>query len=411
MRNQCNDAKHVEDDVALGRRDILKAGAALLAAPLMAGLGTDAQAAATQAPGPGPYPAHAWGTPSATAPLAPMAIQRRALGPHDVLIDVLYCGICHSDIHQARNEWPATNPTLYPCVPGHEIVGRVIAVGSRVTKFKVGDAAGVGCMVDANLTCENCLNDREQNCLGGTTFTYNSPDKLSGGHTFGGYSDKIVVKEHFGIRVPPGAGLAAMAPLLCAGITTFSPLNHWKIGLGQRVGVIGLGGLGHMAVKLAAARKAEVVVFTTSPGKVADAKRLGAREAVLWSDAQGMRRLTGTLDILISTVPETYPMQPFMDVLKLDGTLVNVGALNQLEGLNGMALAFGRKSLAGSMIGGIAETQAVIDYCAARGIKADIELIRPDQINQAFDRVKKKDVRYRFVIDFTGAKTEDRTRG
>lgn len=407
MCKHCSDTKPFENDAVSERRDVLKAGAALFAAPLVAGLGTNAQAAATQtpkAPGPGPYPARAWATPSATAPLAPMSIQRRALGPHDVLIDVLYCGICHSDIHQARNEWPTSFPTTYPCVPGHEIIGRVLAVGSQVTKFKVGDAAGVGCMVDADLTCENCLNDREQNCLGGTTFTYNSPDKLSGGHTFGGYADKIVVKEHFGIRIPPGADLAAMAPLLCAGITTFSPMQHWKLSAGQRVGVIGLGGLGHMAVKLAVARKAEVTVFTTSPGKIADAKRLGAREAVLWSDAVAMKRLAGKLDLLISTVPETYPMQPFMDVLKLDGTLINVGALNKLEGLDGMWLAFGRKSLAGSMIGGIAETQEVIDYCTARNIKADIELIRPDQINQAFDRVKKKDVRYRFVIDFASTK-------
>ena len=248
------------------------------------------------------------------------------------------------------------------------------------------------------------LADREQNCVNGTTFTYNSPDAASGGHTFGGYADKIVVKEHFVIRIPPGADLAATAPLLCAGITTFSPMQHWKLSAGQRVGVIGLGGLGHMAVKLAVARKAEVTVFTTSPGKRADAKRLGAREAVLWSDTEAMKRLAGKLDLLISTVPDTYPMQPFMDVLKLDCTLINVGALNQLEGLNGMALAFGRKSLAGSVIGGIAETQEVVDYCTARNIKADIELIRPDQINQAFDRVKKKDVRYRFVIDMASLK-------
>jgi uncharacterized zinc-type alcohol dehydrogenase-like protein len=214
----------------------------------------------------------------------------------------------------------------------------------------------------------------------------------------------VVVTERFVIRIPPGADLAATAPLLCAGITTFSPMQHWKLTAGQRVGIVGLGGLGHMATKLAAARKADVTVFTTSPGKVADAPRLGAREAVLWSDTEAMKRLAGRFDLLISTVPETYPMQPFMDLLKLDGTLINVGALNQLEGLNGMALAFGRKSLAGSLIGGIAETQEVIDYCAARKIKADIELIRPDQINQAFRRVKNKDVRYRFVIDMATLK-------
>jgi uncharacterized zinc-type alcohol dehydrogenase-like protein len=256
-------------------------------------------------------------------------------------------------------------------------------------------------MVNSCGTCENCLSDREQNCLNGTTFTYNSPDPVLGGFTFGGYSDKIVVPEHFVIRIPPGADLAATAPLLCAGITTFSPLQHWKLSAGQRVGVSGLGGLGHIAVKLAVARKADVTVFTTSPGKIADAKRMGAREAVLWSDTAAFKRLANQFDLLISTVPKAYPMQPFMDLLKLDATLVNVGALDQLQGLNGMGLAFGRKSLAGSMIGGIAETQEVIDYCTARNIKADIELIRPEDINRAYERVVNKDVRYRFVIDMS----------
>ncbi|ACG74566.1 Alcohol dehydrogenase GroES domain protein [Anaeromyxobacter sp. K] len=333
-----------------------------------------------------------------------MQIKRRAVGPNDVLLDVLYCGICHSDIHQARNEW-SSFPTVYPCVPGHEIIGRVQAVGNAVTKFKVGDIGGVGCMVDSCGTCENCLADREQNCLKGATFTYNAPDRATGENTLGGYSEKMVVSERFVIRIPPGADLAATAPLLCAGITTFSPMQHWKLSSRQRVGVIGLGGLGHMAVKLAAARKAEVTVLTTSPGKIADARRLGAQEAVLWSDAAGMKRLANRFDLLISTVPESYPMQPFMDLLALDGTLVNVGALNQLQGgLIGMSMAFGRKSLAGSVIGGIAETQQVVDYCAARGIKADIELIRPEQINQACDRVVSKDARYRFVIDLTTGK-------
>jgi alcohol dehydrogenase (NADP+) len=291
---------------------------------------------------------------------------------------------------------------VYPCVPGHEIIGRVEAVGSAVTKFKVGDIGGVGCMVASCGTCENCLADREQNCLKGATFTYNSPDRAMGENTLGGYSGKRVVSERFVIRIPPGADLAATAPLLCAGITTFSPMQHWKLSSRQRVGVIGLGGLGHMAVKLAAARKAEVTVFTTSPGKIADARRLGAQEAVLWSDTAAMKRLANRIDLLIATVPQAFPMQPFMDVLALDGTLVNVGALNQLEGgLIGMSMAFGRKSLAGSVIGGIAETQEVVDYCASRGIKADVELIRPEQINQAFDRVVSKDVRYRFVIDMT----------
>jgi len=350
------------------------------------------------------FPTTAYGAASASSPLKAREITRRAVGPHDVLLDILYCGICHSDIHQARNEWPETLATQYPSVPGHEIIGRVIAVGNAVTKFKVGDIGGVGCIVNSCGVCENCLADREQNCLNGAIFTYNSPDAALGGFTYGGYSEKIVVAEHFVIRIPPGADLAATAPLLCAGITTFSPMQHWKLASGQHVGVVGLGGLGHIAVKLAVARKAKVTVFTTSPGKIADARRLGAQEAILWSDQAAMAKLTGQLDLLISTVPHAYPMQPFMDTLKLDATLVNVGALNTLQGLNGMMLAFGRKSLAGSVIGGIAETQEVIDYCTARNIKADIELIRPDQINNAFDRVVNKDVRYRFVIDMKAVK-------
>ncbi len=387
-----------------GRRSVLKAGVVLAAAPLVGGVASRAEAAAKPPVANGPFTARAYGNTSATGPLGPLQIKRRAIGPNDVLLDVLYCGICHSDIHQARNEWSSL-PTVYPCVPGHEIIGRVQAVGSAVTKFKVGDVGGVGCMVDSCGTCENCLADREQNCLKGATFTYNSPGRATGENTLGGYSEKMVVSERFVIRIPPGADLAATAPLLCAGITTFSPMQHWKLSSRQRVGVIGLGGLGHMAVKLAAARKAEVTVFTTSPGKIADARRLGAQEAVLWTDTAGMKRLANRFDLLISTVPESYPMQPFMDLLALDGTLVNVGALNQLEGgLIGMSMAFGRKSLAGSVIGGIAETQEVIDYCAARGIKADVELIRPEQINQAYDRVVGKDVRYRFVIDLTTGK-------
>ncbi len=387
-----------------GRRSVLKAGVVLAAAPLVGGVASRAEAAAKPPVANGPFTARAYGNTSATGPLGPLQIKRRAVGPNDVLLDVLYCGICHSDIHQARNEWSSL-PTVYPCVPGHEIIGRVQAVGSAVTKFKVGDIGGVGCMVDSCGTCENCLADREQNCLMGATFTYNSSDRATGENTLGGYSEKMVVSERFVIRIPPGADLAATAPLLCAGITTFSPMQHWKLSSRQRVGVIGLGGLGHMAVKLAAARKAKVTVFTTSPGKVADARRLGAQEAVLWSDTAAMKRLANRFDLLISTVPQSYPMQPFMDLLALDGTLVNVGALNQLQGgLIGMSMAFGRKSLAGSVIGGIAETQEVIDYCAARGIKADVELIRPEQINQAYDRVVSKDARYRFVIDLTTGK-------
>jgi alcohol dehydrogenase (NADP+) len=395
-----SDPRHEDHDGPRlpGRRSVLKAGAMLVAAPLVGGLANQAEAAASPPVAGGPVSTRAYGSASATSRLEPMQIKRRSVGPRDVLLDVLYCGICHSDIHQARNEWSSI-PTVYPCVPGHEIIGRVQAVGSAVTRFKVGDVGGVGCMVDSCGTCENCLADREQNCLKGAAFTYNSPDRATGENTLGGYSEKMVVSERFVIRIPPGADLAATAPLLCAGITTFSPMQHWRLSARQRVGVIGLGGLGHMAVKLAAARKAEVTVFTTSPGKVADAQRLGAKEAVLWSDAAAMKRLANRFDLLIATVPQAFAMQPFMDVLALDGTLVNVGALNQLEPMPGFSLIGGRKSLAGSMIGGIAETQEVVDYCMARGIKADVEVIRPEQIRQAFDRVVNKDVRYRFVIE------------
>jgi alcohol dehydrogenase (NADP+) len=406
MCDKCNNNDLELTDIAHGRRNFLKTGAALAAAPLLAGLASNVQAApGDKNVGSGPYSTKAYGTTGVTAPLKPMIIQRRALGPHDVLLDVLYCGICHSDIHQASNEWPNAVPTTYPVVPGHEIIGRVRAVGNQVTKFRVNDIGGVGCMVDSCRACDNCLSDREQNCLNGTTFTYNSPDKVSGGLTYGGYSDKMVVKEHFVVRIPPGVDLPAMAPLLCAGITTFSPMRHWKVEPGQRVGVIGFGGLGHMAVKLAVAHRADVTVFTTTPGKISDARKMGARDAVLWSDEAGMKRYMNQFDLMISTVPRAYPMQQFMNMLQLDGTLVNVGALEQLKDLDGMLIGFGRKSLAGSMIGGIAETQEVIDYCVARNIKADIELIRPDQINEAFDRVVKKDVRYRFVIDMTSLKS------
>lgn len=401
-----SDSRHVDEAPTMpSRRAVLKAGAFLAAAPLVGGPASRAEAAASPAVANGSITARAYGAASATARLEPLQIKRRAVGPHDVLLDVLYCGICHSDIHQARNEWSSI-PTTYPCVPGHEIIGRVQAVGSAVTKFKIGDIGGVGCMVDSCGTCESCLADREQNCLKGAAFTYNSPDRATGENTLGGYSEKMVVSERFVIRIPPGADLAATAPLLCAGITTFSPMQHWKLSPRQRVGVIGLGGLGHMAVKLAAARKAEVTVFTTSPGKIADARRLGAEDAVLSSDNAAMKRLANRFDLLIATVPRAFPMQPFIDVLALDGTLVNVGALQPLDAGPGFSLIAGRKSLAGSMIGGIAETQEVVDYCAARGIKADVEVIRPEQINQAFDRVVKKDVRYRFVIDVSaGRKT------
>lgn len=409
MCQECNpfsDLNRNDKSVAFDRRRALKTGAGILvAAPaLMGTMGSIAQENENTVPeiGNGPYSAKAYGTHNAASPLGLMHIQRRALGSHDVLLDILYCGVCHSDIHTVKNDWGGST---YPSVPGHEIIGRVIAIGKDVTKFRIGDIGGVGCMVDSCRVCSNCLDDREQNCLNGTTFTYGSTDSHLSGYTYGGYSDKVAVTEHFVIRIPPGADLAATAPLLCAGITTFSPMQHWKLEGGQRVGIVGLGGLGHVAVKLAVARGSEVTVFTTTPEKISDAKRLGVKDVILWDNQEAMKRHINYFDLIISTVPQPYSMDPFMNLLKLDATLVNVGALGQLQGVNGMNQAFGRKSLAGSMIGGIAETQEVIDYCTARNIKADIELIDIQNINRAYERVIGKDVRYRFVIDMASLKT------
>jgi uncharacterized zinc-type alcohol dehydrogenase-like protein len=383
-----------ENDMETDRRSLLKAGAGVVAASLLT---SNNNAVAETAVGAGPYEAKAFGASSATSLLKEISIERRALGANDVLLDILYCGVCHSDIHTVRGEW---GPAHYPCVPGHEIIGRVRAIGSQVTKFKVGDIGGVGCMVNSCRICEHCEEDLEQYCQRGATFTYDTPDtSTKAGYTQGGYSDKIVVTEHFVIRIPPGVNLAATAPLLCAGITTFSPMRYWKLHEGQRVGIIGMGGMGHVAVKLAVAHKAHVTVFTTSPNKVADAKRLGASEAVLSSDVDAMKQMANHFDLLISTVPETYDMGPFIELLKLDGTLVNVGAMAPLHDIHGLKLALGRRSLAGSIIGGVAETQEVIDFCAARNITADVEMIKPSEINSAYDRVVNKDVRYRFVID------------
>jgi uncharacterized zinc-type alcohol dehydrogenase-like protein len=389
--------RHAES-AGSSRREFMKTGAALAATALLTGAGTKAHAKeGGNDVGNGPYSTKAYGVNGPKDRFQSMTIERRALRPNDVLMDIMYCGICHSDIHIARSEW---GPANYPCVPGHEIIGRVMAVGSNVKKFRVDDIAGVGCIVDSCGTCPSCEADLEQYC-DDWTLVFNAPDKISGGYTYGGFSETLVVQEHYAIRVPPGVDLPAMAPLLCAGITTFSSIQHWKVESGQRVGVIGLGGLGHLAVKLAVSRKADVTVFTTTPGKVAASKELGAREAVLWSDAKAMERLAGAFDLMISTVPQGYPMSQFLNLLRVDGTLVNVGALDQLEDIPGGALISRRRSLAGSVIGGIAETQEVMDYCTAHNIKADIELIKPDRISEAFDRVVNKDVRYRFVIDMT----------
>lgn len=293
------------------------AGAGLALTPLMGGP-VAAQEDGKEPSIGGPIKARAYTAQSATGPLGPIAIERRPVGPNDVLLDVLYCGICHSDVHQAWDEWSTWNPTRYPCVPGHEIVGRVRAVGKNVTKFRLDDVGGVGCMVDSCGACESCRDDREQDCARRATFTYNSPEP-AGGHTFGGYPTAMVVPEHFVIRIAPGVDLAVFAPLLCAGVTTYSPMQHWELSSGQRVGVIRLEVLGHMAVKLAAARGADVTVITTSPGKLDDAKRLGAKDADFSTGAEAMTRLAGTFDLLISTAPRAYPIQPFVNVLKTGG--------------------------------------------------------------------------------------------
>lgn len=404
MCDICGDVSHRGDLTSPDRRKALLGGAGLVAAaPFLTGLAASAQ---TQNPGAsagsGPWRVRAYGNKSASGPFEAIEIPRRALRPNDVLIDIMYCAICHSDIHIARQEWgppyPATN---FPCVPGHEIVGRVAAVGSGVSKFRVGDIAGAGAMIDSCGECENCLNDLEQYCVKGWTLNFNSPDKISGGYNFGGFSERVVIPERFVVRVPPGMNLAATAPLLCAGITTFSPMQHWSVASGQRVGVIGFGGLGHLAVKLAVARKADVTVFTTTPGKVEDAKKMGARDAVVWTDPAALQSYANRFDFLISTVPTNVPTHPITNMLRIDGTYVIVGAREPIEDVRGSGLWLQRRKVSASLMGGMAETQSFIDYCASRNIASDIELINPDQIAQAFDRIKAKDVRYRFVIDLT----------
>ncbi len=330
----------------------------------------------------------------ATAPLAPFSFERRDPGPDDVRIDITYCGVCHSDLHTARNEWGGT---LYPTVPGHEIVGRVSAVGSNVSAFKVGDLAGVGCMVDSCRRCASCEQGLEQYCERGFVGTYNGKER--GGYTFGGYSAAVVVAQHFVLRLPENLELAAVAPLLCAGITTYSPLKHWNVGPGQRVGIVGLGGLGHMALKFAHAFGAETVLFTTSPGKEADARRLGADEIVLSKDADAMAAQAARFDFIIDCVSAPHDINAYLTLLKRDATLVQVGAPEKPLPVAVFSLIFKRRSFAGSLIGGIAETQEMLDFCGEHGITCDIEMIRMDEINDAYERMLKSDVKYRFVID------------
>ncbi len=333
---------------------------------------------------------------NATSPLAPFTFQSRDPGPDEIQIQIQYCGICHTDVHQARNEW---HGTTYPCVPGHEIVGRVVKAGSRVNKFKEGDLAAVGCMVDSCRECESCKAGEEQLCENGPTFTYNSPDKKHGGMTYGGYADTIVLDETFALRVPKSLDLAATAPLLCAGITTYSPLRRWKVGKGQKVGVIGLGGLGHMGVKLANAFGANVVLFTTSPGKTNDALRLGAKEVVVSRNEAEMKKHLNSFDFILDTVAAQHDINAYLELLKRDATLTLVGAPPQPLPVNAFNLIVKRRQFAGSLIGGIRETQEMLDFCADHNIVSDIELIPIQKINEAYDRLLKSDVKYRFVID------------
>lgn len=344
----------------------------------------------------------AYGAEAADADLKELSIKRRAVTAKDIEIDILYCGVCHSDLHTARNDWGGT---LYPSVPGHEIVGRVTKVGSAVTKLKVGDLAGVGCLVDSCHTCDSCKKDLEQYCLTGFTGTYNNVDKHIGGHTFGGYSEKIVVDEHFVLKVPSNLDLAAVAPLLCAGITTWSPLKHWNVGKNSKVAVVGLGGLGHMAIKLAKGLGAHVSLFSRTPDKEKAALALGADAVIISTDENQMQSVSGKFDLIIDTVPYVHDVNPYVATLNISGTLVLVGYLGGLEPfLNTVPMILGRKSVAGSVIGGLAETQEMLDFCGEHNIVSEIEIIKMQDINQAYERMLKSDVRYRFVIDMASLK-------
>lgn len=333
---------------------------------------------------------------SPTTPLAPFSFARRDVGPEDVLIEIDYCGVCHSDIHQVRDEWGGS---LFPMVPGHEIVGRVVQVGGRVNRFSVGDLAGVGCMVDSCQTCVPCGHGLEQYCQNGFVGTYNALEKDGKTLTQGGYADKIVVNEAFVLKVPENLPLASVAPLLCAGITTYSPLRHWKVGKGQKVGIIGLGGLGHMAVKFAHAFGAHTVMITTSERKREDAKKLGADEVLISRDLEAMKAHAGSFDFLLNTVSAPHDLVPYLNLLKLDGTVVLVGVPDKAPELPAFPLIMKRRRIAGSLIGGIQETQEMLDYCGQHGISSEVEVIPIQQINEAYERMIQGDVRYRFVID------------
>jgi alcohol dehydrogenase (NADP+) len=347
----------------------------------------------------------AYAATGATTPLAGTTIPRRDPTDHDVQIEILFCGICHSDLHTARNEWSSIMPTAYPCVPGHEIVGRVTHTGSAVTKFKPGDLAGVGCLVDSDRTCPNCQAGLEQFCPG-MVLTYNFPDRHLGGVTYGGYSESIVVDENFVLRVPENLDLAGAAPLLCAGITTYSPLRHWGVTSGKKVGIVGLGGLGHMGVKFARALGAHVVVFTTSPGKREDALRLGADEVVISRDANEMQKHAGSFDFILDAVSADHDINAYIQLLARDGNLTLVGAPEKPLPVSVFGLLFARRSLSGSLIGGIAETQEMLDFCGKHNITADVEVIPIQKINEAYERMLKSDVKYRFSIDMASLRAE-----
>jgi len=344
---------------------------------------------------------NAFGTEAADSPLGQLNIMRRKPTPHDVEIEILYCGVCHSDLHTARNEW---HGTIYPCVPGHEIVGRIVSVGNHVKKFKVGEIGAVGCLVDSCRECDYCQEGLEQYCEAGNTGTYNSPDKYLGTQTYGGYSESIVVDENYVLRVPENLDLAATAPLLCAGITTYSPLRHWNVGRGKKVGVVGLGGLGHMAVKLANAMGAEVIVYTTSASKVEDAKRLGAHDVVLSKDEDQMERYRGKLHFVLDAVSAQHDINAYLSLLRVDGSLALVGAPEHPLPVAAFTLIPYRRSFSGSMIGGIPETQEMLDFCGKHNIVSDIEMINIQQINEPYERLLKGDVKYRFVIDMESLK-------
>jgi len=349
--------------------------------------------------------AKAYSAASAKSPLAFTTISRREPAEHDVQLEILFCGICHSDLHTVRNEWREHVPTVYPCVPGHEIVGRVTKVGSAVSKFKPGDIAAVGCMVDSDGTCPECRAGLEQFCPN-MTLTFNSPDKHLGGVTYGGYSDGIVVDQRFVLRVPSNLALAGAAPLLCAGITTYSPMRRWGVTKGKKVGVVGLGGLGHMGVKFAHAFGAHVVVFTTSPNKKDNALRLGADEVVVSRNADEMQKHAGSFDFILDAVSADHDINAYIQLLRRDGNLTLVGAPAKPLAVAAMGLLFGRHSLSGSLIGGIAETQEMLDFCGAHNITSDVEIIPIQKVNEAYERLLRSDVKYRFSIDMASLKSE-----